>query len=74
MFFQVHVFLTITLKTFLKVLLCVSEGFVILMIHLKSVAQNYFVARDDKPGKVKKQICISNRIVSSAINDKFDEW
>ena len=44
------------------------------MIHLKSVAQNYLVARDDKPGKVKKQICISNRIVSSAINDKFDEW
>ena len=24
--------------------------------------------------KAKKQICTSNRMVSSAINDKFDEW
>ena len=40
MFSQVHVFLKITLKTSLKMLLYVVKIFVILMRNLKSIVQN----------------------------------
>ena len=56
MFCLVRVFLKITLKASLKVLLYVLEGFAILMRNLKSILQNIkTIARDYKPGKVKKQ-------------------
>ena len=53
MFCLVRVFLKISLKTSLKVLLCVLEGFAILMKNLKSIVQN--IKTIQLLGKVKKQ-------------------
>ena len=58
MFSLVRVFVKITLRGSLKVLLCVLGGLEILMKNFEKRSAEYqkcLVARDDKPGKVKKQ-------------------
>ena len=58
MFSLVRVFVKITLRGSLKVLLCVLGGLEILMKDFEKRSAEYqkcLVARDDKPGKVKKQ-------------------